>query len=593
MKTLMKWGLIAGVVVVLLIVGAIVLVPRFVDVKQYKPKIEELVSEQTGRSFSMGDEIDISVFPWVGVRLSDIRLGSPKGFTSPDMVKVKGFEVRLKVMPLLSRQVQVKTFVVDSPEIYLEKNKAGTGNWEGLGTAGRDKSAEKKTEESGEDRNASGELPIKSLMVDRFSIINGLVVYSDPGAGLTKKLTDFNLDLTEISLDKPFLMELSAKLDEKLFALKTKLQASPSAISLSDGTFTLDDSTLSFAAGIKEFEKPNISFDLNLDQIDLDRYLPGAKAGEGEKAKPGEKKKAESKPAKAGKSSSPDYTALRKMVVDGQVKVGRLKASNITIQDFTAHVTGKNGVFNLDPLSLNLYQGSVAAKAGLDVRKNRPATRLSLDAKGIQAGPLIKDGASMEVIEGTLAAGMNLAMTGDTPEMVKKSLTGKGEVSFTDGAVIGVDLANMVRNVGSKLGVSQTPDQKPRTDFSELKIPFSAGNGLANVQDASLVSPLLRVLVKGSAHLIKETLDFRVDPKFVATLKGQGDTKERSGLMVPVLVTGTFAEPKIRPDLKGMLGKDITDPKKLQQLIQGDGSGQDGKSIEEEAKGLLKGLLGN
>ena len=107
MKTLIKWGVISGVAVVLLIVAAAILIPMFVDVKQYKPKIEQLVSEQTGRSFSLGDDMDLSVFPWVGVRLSDLRLGSPKGFKSGDMVKVKGFEVRLKVMPLLSRQIEV------------------------------------------------------------------------------------------------------------------------------------------------------------------------------------------------------------------------------------------------------------------------------------------------------------------------------------------------------------------------------------------------------------------------------------------------------------------------------------------------------
>jgi len=139
-------------------------------------------------------------------------------------------------------------------------------------------------------------------------------------------------------------------------------------------------------------------------------------------------------------------------------------------------------------------------------------------------------------------------MKGEKPAMIKKTLTGRGELLFTDGAVIGIDLANMVRNIQTKLGVGEKLERKPRTDFAALKIPFTAKNGLVNTNGSSLESPLIRVLATGKANLVKEMLDFRVEPKFVATLKGQGDTEQRSGLMVPVLITGSFASPKIRPD---------------------------------------------
>jgi AsmA protein len=133
MKGFVKWILMGGGLLLVLIVGAIVLIPRFVDVQQYKPMIEELVTEQTGRSFSMGDDIDLSVFPWVGVRLSDLHLGSPKGFKNKDMIAVKQFEVRLRVIPLLSRKIEVSTFVVDTPRFFLEKAKNGKANWENIG----------------------------------------------------------------------------------------------------------------------------------------------------------------------------------------------------------------------------------------------------------------------------------------------------------------------------------------------------------------------------------------------------------------------------------------------------------------------------
>ena len=158
--------------------------------------------------------------------------------------------------------------------------------------------------------------------------------------------------------------------------------------------------------------------------------------------------------------------------------------------------------------------------------------QLSLDAKGIQAGPLLKDALEKEIIEGTLAANMTLGVTGESPDMVKKSLAGKGELTFVDGAIVGIDIANTVRNAGAGLGMGRTAVEKPRTDFAELKITFSADQGIVNIPGANLISPLIRLSAMGNANLVKEALDFRVEPKVVATLKGQGDTQDRSGLML-------------------------------------------------------------
>jgi AsmA protein len=84
-----------------------------------------------------------------------------------------------------------------------------------------------------------------------------------------------------------------------------------------------------------------------------------------------------------------------------------------------------------------------------------------------------------------------------------------------------------------------------------------------------------------------------VDPQAVATIKGQGDEKKRSGLMVPVLVSGTFAEPKFRPDLSGAakqrIEKEILESKEVKKVLEK----EELKPLEKKAKGVLKGILGN
>lgn len=654
MKTLIKWMLIIGCGMLVCIVAAAFIIPQFVDVKKYKPTIEQKVSEATGRAFTMGDDMDVSIFPWVGVKLSDIHLGNPKGFGQDDMVAVKKFEVRLKVMPLLSKQIEVKTFVLDSPLIYLEKPKTGPANWEGLAKKG-DKPEKK------EQKSASSEgLPISSLQVDTFSIINGRLIYKDQAAGIEKEVSDFNLELGDISLDKPVSILFSAQVDGKpvtlegsagpigkepgkgtivldlalnaldalavkvagvlvdplttasfdmsidvaafsprdlmaalgqpfpvktadpsvLNAVSVKAQAkgTPKNISISNGQFVLDDSTLDFSASAKEFSKPNLAFDLSLDQIDLDRYLPPAS-----ESKQKSTEQPADKPVQSKKKT--DYTPLRKLVLDGKIKAGKIKAHGAQVEQVVVHVTARDGVLAVDPFGMKLYQGSVASTLGLDVRANEPKTSMMLKADNIQAGPLLKDALQKEVIEGTLKADLNLSMKGEAPARIKQTLNGKGSLLFNDGAIIGVDIPGMVRNVKSKVTGAETTGEKPKTDFAELNVPFTAKNGLVNTDGTKMVSPLIRVGVVGDINLVKEVLDMRVNPKVVATLKGQGDDKDRSGLMVPLLITGSFASPKIRPDLKGMLGTDGLNADALKQQVLGTKEGLDPEALKQQVLG--------
>ena len=112
MKKLLKRTLIGIGLIIVLLIAAIIIIPQVVDVQKYKPQIEKAVTDATGRPFKLGGKLDVSVFPWVGVSLSDLSLGNPEGFESKVFVTVKAFEVRVKLMPLLSKKIEVKQFVM-------------------------------------------------------------------------------------------------------------------------------------------------------------------------------------------------------------------------------------------------------------------------------------------------------------------------------------------------------------------------------------------------------------------------------------------------------------------------------------------------
>jgi AsmA protein len=230
--------------------------------------------------------------------------------------------------------------------------------------------------------------------------------------------------------------------------------------------------------------------------------------------------------------------------------------------------------------------GQVSAAAALDVRQKHPQTDLTLKVEGVQAGPLLRELLKKDFLEGVMQADVKLRSTGDRPDLIKANLSGSGELLFNDGAVKGIDLPGMVRNVKAAFGLAEKGGRRPRTDFSELRSRFSIANGVVNNPETSVKSPVLRVKAGGKADLVQEKLDFRVEPTFVATLKGQGDTLERSGIMVPVLVGGTFSAPKFRPDLEGIikqgLGKELPDTKALQKSLK--------ETVEKEKERLQKDL---
>ena len=241
---------------------------------------------------------------------------------------------------------------------------------------------------------------------------------------------------------------------------------------------------------------------------------------------------------------------------------------------------------------MTLYQGKINSEGVLNVQKNVPKTAFELKATSIQVGPLLNDVLEKDFLEGALLAEINLNMEGDDPILIKKTLNGEGDLLFKDGAIKGVDLAGMVRNVQVAFGLAEQGQEKPRTDFSELHAPFTIKRGLVNTPNTSLTSPLLRILAKGNADLVKESLDFRVEPKFVATIKGQGDAKTRSGVTVPVLVTGSFAAPKFRPDLEGIFKQKIEEslPDLKKNLLEGGTTKEGLKPLEKQVKDLFKGL---
>ena len=370
----------------------------------------------------------------------------------------------------------------------------------------------------------------------------------------------------------------------ELVQLSSEISGSKQSINTSDLQLTLDQSQLTGQFGINNFEKPAYTFNLTLDQIDADRYLPPAK-------EEGEDKTAKevSTPASsaAGGSSELPLETLRDINAKGSLKIGKLKVSGINSENIVITIDAKDGLIKLSPLAAEVYQGKYQGNVNLDARGDSLKLAVDENLQGVQAGPLLKDLTGNDRIAGTANANVKLNGSGKDIDAIKQSLNGNGAFSFTDGALKGINIAEAIRQAkavlsGQKAAETNEPVQ---TDFSSLKGTFTANEGIVNNQDLELMSPLLRVTGAGDIDLPREVIDYSVRVSIVGTAEGQGGKtlEDLKGVTIPVKITGSFDNPRPKVDLASVLKEQAT----------GEIKAKAEEKLKEKLGDGLGGLLGN
>ena len=352
-------------------------------------------------------------------------------------------------------------------------------------------------------------------------------------------------------------------------------------VALTELALQLDDTTFGGKASVAKFATPVIRYTLTLDEIDIDRYLPP----------PSDKPATEQTTAKT--QSTPTelpLALLRSLNIDGSFTVGKVKVMNLRTDTIVTTVKARGGKFRIHPLSANMYQGSYSGDIGFDVSGKQP--RLSLDEKlkGVQSGPLLKDFMGKEYVTGEAQLAAKMTARGLEPMAIRKTLNGTGSFKFANGAVNGMNLGHLIRKAYALYKQQPAPkEEKKATDFADLSGSFRVKNGLVSTRDLSARSPLFQVAGRGSANLVSEKLDLRLDTTIVSDIRDASGQRmgDMGGEKVPVTIKGTFSEPKFGVDIAAIFetkAKAEVEKKKAEVKKQVD------KKVDEEKKKLEKGL---
>ena len=649
---------LALALLLLLLAGALVAVLLLIDPNDYKDEIAALAREHTGRELRIVDDLSLSVFPWLGVETGRIVLANAEGFGPEPFARLDRARIKVRLIPLFSRRIEVDTVTVEGLELRLEIGEDGRSNWDDLAGRSAEADGEAKPADPGEvavalpaalsigglelrnasvhyrDRTDGSEIELSRIALDNGRIeherpvdvklgfdlrsaapaLEGRIDFSTrlvalfteqrfqaealrlqarlsgeaiPGGGTSAAFqgdvtADLNADTVRIPAFTAGAFGLQAsgelavagvsaeprvsarvsvaefsprRLLEALgneapettdpralsaAALSLRLEAGADEARIAGLDARLDDTRLRGEVTVRSFEQPVIAFDLAVDALDLDRYLP-----------PGEEPPPGSVAAAPAAALELPLETLRELDVEGNLAVDRLTATGLTMSEVKTRVRAKDGVIRLAPMTAALYGGRYTGDLTLDARGDVPRIALETSLSTVQAEPLLKDLLELDMLSGTANLDLGLTTRGEAEADLRRNLNGKASFAFRDGAIKGFNAAQLIREAKARLqGRTDAATTVRETDFTELGGTFTVTDGVLRNDDLRGSSPYLRISGAGQADIAEETIDYRLRARIVDTSAGQGGAglDEVKGLDIPVHVRGAWADPSIGLD---------------------------------------------
>ncbi|MDO6461964.1 AsmA family protein [Granulosicoccaceae sp. 1_MG-2023] len=656
-------GLVAVVVLVFVVLAIVI---STLDLNQYKEQIQKIVMDQTGRELDIRGELDASFFPWLGFSIGEVGLANAEGFGDEPFAEISRADVRVEVLPLLRKQVNVDNVTLNGLVLNLERNAQGVTNWDDLMQASATTSTTTDNNETTEVEVEGGAPAIAALAVGGVSISNANVSWNDKQAGTDAQLSNFNLKTGAVTLAKPFKLQtgfevvsnsmaLQASLEAagdvtldleqqrylltdltleatadgavvpvdnaalnlaadiiadlgsqtvdvsdlvlqamgitlqgsldvtgldsnpvvtgqlatakpfnlrdvlaklgldapetadadvlKQVGLELALSASAEKAELSELILRLDQSTFTGNLAVPDLagDLPPLRFDFNVDDIDLDRYLPAATEAAAAQGSDEAVAAADDVPIEL------PLELIRKLDVAGTFSVGKFKIRNLITSDIRIPLEAKGGQVSLNGIAANLYRGTVSSDLSLNAKSDTPSYGARVDLAGVLVDPLLADLLQDNApLSGRGDFSLDITTAGNSVNALKSGLNGDYSLNFSDGAINGINIGYQLRRARATIRGEELSDadKLKKTDFSALTMSGTFTDGVLASDDLDMRAPALRLGGDGTVDLNKSYVDYTLKTKVTETSKGQGgkDADELSGVSLNVPVRGTFDE---------------------------------------------------
>ncbi|WP_372720245.1 AsmA family protein [Immundisolibacter sp.] len=383
----------------------------------------------------------------------------------------------------------------------------------------------------------------------------------------------------------------------KRVAGDVELSASAVQLKLAKFALSVDDSQWHGTASLTDYEDPKLSFALEGDSINADRYAPSQTAvtplPESESPQVVPDDEVPNFPVAA--SPEEFLKRLAQIRVAGTVNLGALTARGARLDRVFVQVSGGAGRLALQPARASFYGGALDASLGLDARGADPVLNLKLAATDVAAGPMLLDIAGKDAVQGRFTLGIEGTAAAATGAALLRSLNGTLRLDGSDGVLKGInadrDICQARVKIASLRGKAGPEcDLSPDTRFSVLRVSGKVRAGVWHSDDLFLEQQrhqpgqFYQLRGAGSLDLPTSEVDYRLR---TAALRRGGDGEPDVVKEAPVRlrVTGRPGDFKVRPQLAA---GDETMRRLQEKLAPKAGDSE----REQRGKALLRGLLG-
>jgi AsmA protein len=325
-------------------------------------------------------------------------------------------------------------------------------------------------------------------------------------------------------------------------AFESKLKATEKSVDLEDLDLTLDDSKLTGRLGVEDLDTKAIRFDLTVDQIDVDRYLEPEEKAE---------KKAAEEPVEL------PVEGLEALNARGTLAIGALKLAGIKMSAVKVSLDAKDGLTRINPAQAKLYGGAYRGNVVLDSRGDVPKWSMEEKVSGVDVAGLFGDLFEIKRLSGKATANAVVAARGSSNDAMMRSLDGRVDFEVANGAIEGKDLWYELRRARAAWKREAAPAQADtgRTTFKSLKGSANIADGVLNNQDFVMEMDYLKVNGAGTLDLVSQKLDYKLQTNLyqVPPEDAGAEMQDLKTAQIPVRVSGTLADMKIRPDFDALV----------------------------------------
>jgi AsmA protein len=570
---------IAGAAIAAVIVVAALLLLIGIPSGFLTSTIQDRVERETGYRLTIAGATKIGIWPSLHVTLNDLTLEDPQHRDTSKRLTVGSVEADVTLRSVWSGQPQITELAIVHPTVYvpLLRERIAAPN------------------SPSRPAPSSSETDAKAFAVDHVTITGGAAEFSNVRDRVNNRIEGINAD-ARIGADRKLAVTGSASAGDRplKFGIKATLPTFPverqnipveltlddssplqaalsgkaevrlsgSVVMINGLTGTLGDGAFNGWASVDLSSKPLVKLDLDFQRLDVAVSKAAVSSSPPASVSPA-----------SGSSpwSNESINVNRLNYIDLQVRVSAAEM-NIGGAHFAPAAIDAvlaSGVLKTTFSNLGVYEGQANGELTVDVSAGDPAYTLRCDLAGVRALPLLRSAADFDKLDGKMQAKIIAHSAGASQRAIMSNLDGTVFAIFQDGAIRGLNVAQMIRSLTSGTLSGWQEGKEQTTDLSQLSASFRIDKGQATTSDLTLVGPLVKMTGAGTIDLAGKQLAFRVEPKLVLTTEGQGRAADPVGLGIPVIIDGPWGQPRIYPEMSGILDNPDAAYAKLKEMGKG------------------------